>query len=224
MIYNGVPVMPGWPARIKAAQQVTHYTTRDGRVLARIRYGDEPGIGTVARKPCRDCGVLKGQYHVGPACGLERCPNCGGQFSSCDCDFVGDEGDDEDFGTTDSYHRAFGALRGDGLSGPYLALLRAHHAAPNHTATFSQLAVAVGVADGSAVNRLYRRLSERVGRQLGIDYPPHEFWPYVLVRWAAECDPTNGAAPRTRTPHVLRRPAIEALKRLGLLKGRKGHP
>jgi hypothetical protein len=63
--------------------------------LARIPYGDEDIIGDT-RKPCRDCGVLKGQYHVGPICGLERCPSCGGQFSTCDCNFVGDMPDAED--------------------------------------------------------------------------------------------------------------------------------
>ena len=77
----------GWP---------THYTTRDCRRLARIPYGAEPDIRVAKGQRCYDCRVAKGEYHVGWLCGLERCPNCGGQFMSCDCDFVGDEGETGD--------------------------------------------------------------------------------------------------------------------------------
>jgi hypothetical protein len=78
----------GWP---------THCVTRDGRRLARIAYGDEPDDWGADRHPCRDCGVVKGEYHVSPLCDVERCPSCGGQFVSCDCDFVGDaEGDGDE--------------------------------------------------------------------------------------------------------------------------------
>lgn len=73
----------GWP---------THMTTLGGRRLARVAYGDEPGDDKADGRPCYDCGVTKGDYHVSPMCGLERCPSCGGQFMSCQCDFVGDEG------------------------------------------------------------------------------------------------------------------------------------
>jgi hypothetical protein len=220
-IRSDVPTIPGWQARIDAAQEVTHYTTRDGRVLARIRYGDEPGIGDVTSKRCYDCGVLNGQYHV-RRCGVERCPSCLRQYWSCSCNFAGDEGYDEDYGTTADYLRAFKAVRAKSLPASYLALLRAHSAAPHHTATWAQLAVALGYANGGVVNLLYSRLSERVGPHLGFRDPPLDFWPYVLVRWAAERDPTNGDGPRTQIAHVLRRPAIEALQRLGLVpRGRK---
>lgn len=36
---------------------------------------------------CHDCACKKGHYHhIG--CDMERCPNCRGQFISCDCDFL----------------------------------------------------------------------------------------------------------------------------------------
>lgn len=78
------PTDDGWP---------THYVTLDGRRLPRIAYGDEPDDWGADRHPCRDCGVVKGEYHVSPICEVERCPSCGGQVASCFCDFVGDEGE-----------------------------------------------------------------------------------------------------------------------------------
>ena len=34
---------------------------------------------------CGDCGAKNGQFHHGN-CDVERCPKCGGQLISCDCD------------------------------------------------------------------------------------------------------------------------------------------
>lgn len=52
-------------------------------------YCDENGVpydmAKIAKeKPCHDCGVLKGEYHV-EGCDAEICPKCGGQYISFDC-------------------------------------------------------------------------------------------------------------------------------------------
>jgi hypothetical protein len=90
VIYNGVPMAPEWPAQIEAAQLVPTYTI-NGQVFDRIRYGDEPDLRGMRFPPCHDCGVLKGQYHVGQLCDMECCPRCGGQVISCDCEYGGDD-------------------------------------------------------------------------------------------------------------------------------------
>ena len=52
-----------------------------------IKVGDPgdfyEGAGKNVR--CGDCGALPGGYHHA-WCDLEKCPVCGGQFLSCDCD------------------------------------------------------------------------------------------------------------------------------------------
>jgi hypothetical protein len=73
----------------------TVYVTHEGEAFPAIRYGDEPDDWGADRHPCHDCGVDKGMYHI-PGCGVERCPRCGGQYWSCDCEFVGDEGELDD--------------------------------------------------------------------------------------------------------------------------------
>ena len=92
VVYNGVSMAPDWPARIEAAQLVTHYVI-GGRPYPRIPYGDEPGDWGAGRHPCGDCGVIKGQLHVEDACDVEHCPCCGGQVISCDCEYEGDNDD-----------------------------------------------------------------------------------------------------------------------------------
>ncbi len=83
VIYNGVKMSADWPAKIEAAQLLTHYTIA-GRKLPRIRFGDEdPRWG---QKPCLDCGVLEGWFHV-PDCEYEKCPACGQvRAGGCTCD------------------------------------------------------------------------------------------------------------------------------------------
>ncbi len=119
---------------------------------------------------------------------------------------------EESFGTADAYFRAFDALRSEGIHEAQIALLRAHFNAPNHTATWAQLARIVGYANGNAVNLQYGKLAGRVGQLLGINEAPKGFWLYVLAHWAAERDIKSG-----HTAFVLRRPVIEALTRLGIL-------
>jgi hypothetical protein len=48
----------------------------------RIVYGKDFLEGT---QFCHDCNVEKGQYHHA-GCDVERCPLCGGQLISCQCD------------------------------------------------------------------------------------------------------------------------------------------
>jgi hypothetical protein len=55
--YNGVKMVADWPAKIKAAQQITNYTST-GRKYSRIRYGEDNSKW--GERPCRDCGVIKG--------------------------------------------------------------------------------------------------------------------------------------------------------------------
>jgi hypothetical protein len=80
---NGVKVTADWPAKIEAAQTLTYYTIGKEK-FGRIRFGDDyPGRGG---KPCLDCAVLNGQFHV-LDCEYEKCPACGQSMAGgCSCD------------------------------------------------------------------------------------------------------------------------------------------
>ena len=38
-------------------------------------------------KRCPDCNAYVGEYHL-PHCDIERCPKCGLQLITCDCEFT----------------------------------------------------------------------------------------------------------------------------------------
>jgi hypothetical protein len=42
-------------------------------------------VSHLERHTCHDCGVFEGQIHQWD-CDMERCPFCGGQLISCECD------------------------------------------------------------------------------------------------------------------------------------------
>jgi ppGpp synthetase/RelA/SpoT-type nucleotidyltranferase len=89
--YKGSRVIEGWPQKIRAAQEDTHYFIGENR-YRRIPYGSEIGLrGIDIRYYCHDCHAEIGQYHVS-GCDVEECPKCGHQSISCDCD---DEGIDD---------------------------------------------------------------------------------------------------------------------------------
>lgn len=52
-----------------------------GEIFNRIPY--DPDYGD-ENQTCHDCGATRGEYH-GLGCDMERCPKCGGQLISCDC-------------------------------------------------------------------------------------------------------------------------------------------
>lgn len=87
-VFNGVQVNEDWPQRIDEAQQIKTYMI-DGQEHPRVRYGEEKNDWGATTRPCHDCAVVKGQFHV-LGCDVERCPICGGQVISCDCAYEGD--------------------------------------------------------------------------------------------------------------------------------------
>jgi hypothetical protein len=124
--------------------------------------------------------------------------------------------DEEQFGTTADYLRAFAAVQVEGIADHHDRLLRAHLASPGHATTWAQLAEAVGYPNGGSVHLHYGKFAERVARHLGLTDKPHDpngeaWWLWALVRWAEDRDPESG-----HTVFVLRRPAVEALQQLGI--------
>ena len=115
-----------------------------------------------------------------------------------------------EFATANDYFRAFQALEENGIHESHKALLTAHLNAPDHTATWAELAETVGFASGKMVNTQYGRLAHRVADRIGIPQPEKGFWLDILVS-CKERDPESG-----HLAFVLRRPVIEALTRLGI--------
>ena len=83
--YRGIKVVEGWPEKIRKAQRISSCRP-DGKEMARVRYGSEEDDWGANERPCHDCYVIKGEFHV-PGCDVERCPSCGGQIIGCECDW-----------------------------------------------------------------------------------------------------------------------------------------
>jgi hypothetical protein len=64
----------------------------DPNVYEPLRYGEEEDDwGVLSGKNCHDCNCPPAAYHhVG--CDVERCPRCGGQAISCDCEQLEERG------------------------------------------------------------------------------------------------------------------------------------
>lgn len=87
--FRGSKVIDGWPERIRKAQLVSTCHP-NGKEMERIRYGSEKEDWGAGERPCHDCHVIKGEFHV-PGCDVERCPSCGGQVIGCECELPGEK-------------------------------------------------------------------------------------------------------------------------------------
>lgn len=59
----------------------------NGKRYERIKRASKRDMFPTWYGRCDDCGAKRGQYHHA-GCDLERCPACGGQLISCDCNAV----------------------------------------------------------------------------------------------------------------------------------------
>jgi hypothetical protein len=87
--FRGRRVIAGWPEMLAESQKSTHVII-GGKKYRRVRYGKEADDWGSEEHPCRDCAAIAGEYH-GFGCCVERCPGCGGQAASCECDYDDDD-------------------------------------------------------------------------------------------------------------------------------------
>lgn len=95
------------------------------------------------------------------------------------------------------------------------ALILAHLDAPKHTASWRELAPAVGYPNAEAVKLQYGKLAHRVADELGVTSirQARGFWLNVLVDWAGQRDKSG------HTRYRLRREVVLALHRAGWRNG-----
>lgn len=108
--------------------------------------------------------------------------------------------------TVDAYRRAFLACR-DGMSDLDLAMLEAHHRAPNHTVTAGELAQAVGLPSHSAANLRYGLFAGKLCNVLGLR---PEFNIEALVSFSGGDDPGEEFIQWTMLPGVVA--ALESMR------------
>lgn len=72
------------------------------------------------------------------------------------------------FPSATEYYRALKAIELEGIHVSHRELLRAHFAAPQHTASWRQLAPVVGYPNAEAVKLQYGLFARRVARHLRI--------------------------------------------------------
>jgi hypothetical protein len=85
--YRGVWMRGDHADKIKTEQNRAVYIVGT-KEYPRIRYGDEKQDWGAETQPCHDCGAVRGEFHV-PGCDVERCPVCGDQAITCNCQYEG---------------------------------------------------------------------------------------------------------------------------------------
>jgi HEPN domain-containing protein len=103
VVYNNVLMPIYLKIEIENQQRIEYFMDEKAVKYKRIPYGDEikyfefnkndEYYFTYANKPCHDCFVSRGQFHL-DGCDVEICPKCKSQLLSCGC--FTQKTDDED--------------------------------------------------------------------------------------------------------------------------------